>query len=431
MTRPDAAPLPDAPHAPPTTPPGADAPRLGLVLTGGGARAAYQVGALQAIAQLQRQHLRGRPASPFGIITGTSAGAVNAAALACGADDFSTAVRRIARVWRNFRTQQVYRADALGMLDAMGRMRLLLGIGQLLARWLRIRPRSLLDIAPLAELLADVVPLHRLQQMMADGHLQALAVSASSYSSGQHFTFYDSSTPQTPWVRSQRIAMPTAIGHEHLLASSAIPFVFPARPLRVGGHTEYFGDGSMRQSAPLAPAIHLGADRILAIGAGRPHRASIASGDSVEHGYPTLAQVAGHALSSIFLDSLSSDVERLNRVNKTLALIEPKRREQTMLRPVQLLLIAPSQRLDRIALRYVDALPGAVQRLFGVHDRSGGNGRDGGNGNGSEGDVRGAALASYLLFDQGYTRELMALGRADVRARREELLAFFDWHDTC
>ena len=216
-------------------PPPISLPLTGLLLTGGGARAAYQVGVLETIADLWRA--TGDHLNPFPVITGTSAGAVNAAALACGSDDFETAVRRMADVWQAFETGQVYRADALGMLDAMGRMRLLLGIGQLLARWMRVRPRSLLDNSPLAELLQRMVPLARLPRLMARGHLQALAVSASSYSSGDHFTFYESATHKAPWVRSHRIAVPGRITHAHLMASSAIPFVFPATRCRASSWT--------------------------------------------------------------------------------------------------------------------------------------------------------------------------------------------------
>jgi len=395
---------------PPPPPP---TPLTGLLLTGGGARAAYQVGVLEAIADLRRA--AGAQGNPFAVITGTSAGAINAAALACGSDDFDAAVRRIADVWQGFRTDQVYRADALGMLDAMGRMRLLLGLGQLLARWLRMRPRSLLDNSPLAELLQRMVPLERLPELMGAGQVQALAVTASSYSSGEHFTFFEWAAPMEPWVRSQRIAVPGRITHEHLLASSAIPFVFPATALPYRGHTEYFGDGSMRQSAPIAPAIHLGAERVLVVGAGRLHEPPADPGPNTMTGYPTLAQIAGHAMSSIFLDALAADIERLRRINRTLTFIPPALRAQSHLRPVDLLVIAPSQRIDVIAARHVGALPGAVRRLFGV--------RAGGAGN----DIKGAAFASYLLFDSAFTGELMALGRADTLRQQDEVRRFFGW----
>ncbi|KAB7619621.1 patatin-like phospholipase family protein [Verminephrobacter eiseniae] len=404
---------PQAPGAAPET------PATGLLLTGGGARAAYQVGVLEAIADLRRVCGAGRQANPFPIITGTSAGAINAAALASGADHFDRAVQRMARVWRQIHAAQVYGADSLSVMRSGARWLTLMSLGWALARWRRMRPRSLLDNAPLERLLVRMVPLARLPRLIRKGHLRALAVSASSYSSGEHVTFFESAEPMQPWVRSQRKAMPDRITHQHLLASSAIPFIFPAKGLTVDGHTEYFGDGSMRQSAPMAPAIHLGAERILVIGAGRMHEPRDDTGASPAAGYPTLAQMAGHALSSIFLDALAVDVERMQRINQTLALIPEERRRHSALRPIELLVIAPSQRLDAMAARHVGDLPAPIRTMLGTLGVSA-----------NMADVRGAALASYLLFEAGYTQELMALGRADTLAMRSQVCRFFGWSDS-
>ncbi|HEX7865152.1 MAG TPA: patatin-like phospholipase family protein [Variovorax sp.] len=390
-------------------------PVTGLLLTGGGARAAYQVGVLEAIADIRRA---AGPAvtgsgNPFQVITGTSAGAINAAALACGCDNFDYVVGHIAEVWSQFRAEQVYRADSLSVIGSGTRWRMLLGFGRFAANWMRIKPKSLLDNAPLAELLKRMVLLDRLPQLMKEGHLQALAVTASSYSSGEHVTFFEAAVPMEPWVRSQRLSVRDSITHAHLLASSAIPFVFPATALPMQGHTEYFGDGSMRQSAPIAAAIHLGAQRIVVIGAGRMHEPRDATAPNTHSGYPTMAQIAGHALSSIFLDALAVDIERLRRINHTLGLIPEEARAASMLRPLDLLVISPSERLDVIAARHVDALPGAVRHLLG--------------GSKVAADVKGGALASYLLFESSYTRDLMALGRADTMKQRDEVLRFFGW----
>ncbi|MDD2547812.1 MAG: patatin-like phospholipase family protein [Burkholderiaceae bacterium] len=394
-------------------------PRTGLLLTGGGARAAYQVGVIEAIADLRHACGARQEPNPFPIITGTSAGAINAAALACRADNFDRGARSIARVWRSFHAHHVYRADYLGVLQTGARWLSLLSLGWALARWRRMRPRSLLDNSPLEQLLGRLVPLARLPGLIAQGHLQALAVTASSYSSGEHVTFFETSGQQQPWVRSQRLAARDRITHAHLLASSAIPFIFPATPVALRGRTEYFGDGSMRQSAPLSPAIHLGADRLLVVGAGRMHEAQSPGDEAADSAYPSLAQIAGHALSSIFLDALSVDLERAKRINRTLALIPPEARVHSPLRPIDLLVIAPSQRLDAIAARHVGDLPPAVRTLLGGLGVTA-----------NAQDSRGAALASYLLFEQGYTRELMALGRADTLARRTEVCHFFGWTDT-
>ena len=391
-----------------------ETPITGLVLTGGGARAAYQVGVLKAIAALRRESGADLRRNPFAVICGTSAGAINSAALACQADRFDQSVQALIDVWREFRAEQVYRADSLGVIRSGAQWLTMLSIGWVLARWRRARPRSMLDNSPLAELLAHAVPLERLPRLLASRELQALAITASSYSSGEHVTFYESAAPIEPWSRSQRFAVPARIAAEHLLASSAIPFVFPATELERQGRTEWFGDGSMRQTAPISPAIHLGAQRVVVIGAGRMHEPP---GRSVANtGYPSLAQIAGHALSGIFLDALSVDIERMERINRTLALLPEDARLDTPLRHVQVLVIAPSQRLDDIAARHQGQLPAPVRALLrGV----------GVSGSGS--DARGAALASYLLFEAAYTGELMALGETDTLARRGDVLSFFNW----
>lgn len=402
---------------PPNRAPEVPPHRTGLVLGGGGARAAYQVGVLRALARLRREALGGAARSagnPFGVICGTSAGAINAAALAVQADRFDAAVEVLGRVWEDFRAEQVYRADAFGVVRSGARWLSMFSLGWAIARWRRARPRSLLDNAPLGELLERLVPLERLPQMLAEGHLQALAVGASSYTSGEHYTFYAAAGDRQPWIRSQRIAVPAPITLAHLMASSAIPFVFPAARIEVAGLGGWYGDGSMRQTAPLSPAIHLGAERLLIIGAGRmqepPNRRVR------DTGYPSLAQIAGHALSSIFLDALAVDIERMQRINRTLALLPSDVREGTPLKPVEALVISPTQRLDDIAERHVGALPAPVRamlRAVGVRAGAGAAG--------------GAALASYLLFEAPYTRELIALGEADLLARREEVARFFGW----
>ena len=391
-------------------------PHTGLLLTGGGARAAYQVGVLQALSQMRRERAPDEKSSPFTIITGPSAGAINAAALACSADDFEVAVDRIASVWSNFEAGHVYEADLFGVMRTGARWMSLLSLGWVIARWRRIRPRSLLDNSPLADLLHRMVPLERLPELIEKGHLHALAVTASSYTSGLHVTFFEGTGEIKPWIRSQRLSVRDHISHEHLLASSAIPFVFPAQELSVQGAPQYFGDGSMRQTAPVAPAIHLGAERILVVGAGRMSEPRDALKTQAPASYPTLAQIAGHAMSSIFLDALAVDIERIRRINQTLSLVPREARQASALRPVELLVIAPSQRLDELAAQHADALPRTVRALLRGLGASSPNG-----------DVRGGALLSYLLFESVYTRQLMELGHADALRQEDEICRFFGW----
>jgi len=371
-------------------------PRAGLVLTGGGARAAYQVGVVKAV-----REILGNPAkNPFPIVCGTSAGAINAATLAAYADDFNGSVERLLEQWESMRCSKVYRTDAWSIAKSG-------------ARWLSSmmlvshrNPVSLLDNTPLRRMLESGLPFERIQDNIDAGALYAVCVTASGYTSGQSVSFFQGGSGLEGWERNQRIGAAVSMKLEYLLASSALPFIFPA----VKVHREYFGDGSMRQIAPVSPALHLGADRVLIVGTGQQSLEQARARSSL---YPSLAQIAGHALNSIFLDSLMVDIERLERINRTLEAIpaEARASAKVALRPIKVLSVAPSQPIERVAARFLHELPRTVRFLLrptGALSRSGSN------------------LASYLLFEAPFCRALIDLGYQDMLAREDEVRGFFE-----
>ena len=373
--------------------------KLGLILSGGGARAAYQIGVLRAIAELLPRHAH----NPFHIICGTSAGALNAATLAVNAPNFRKGVQYLINIWKNFRVDDVYRSDPVGVF--VNSIRWLAGLVLSAMGINKLNKVSLLDNAPLVELLNKTLPCEKIQENISSGLLYALSITASGYGSGQSVTFYQGAEGIQPWQRARRHSIPAKIDATHLLASSAIPFIFPA----VHIHREYFGDGSMRQIAPISAALHLGANRVLIIGLG--HGGPEQSRHMHMGEYPSLAHIAGHALNSIFLDSMEVDLERLRRINRTVSMMPEDVRQAVNLRHVDVLLIEPSQPIDGIAERYAVRLPWTIRLLLrgvGAMRRSGAN------------------LVSYLLFEKGFCRALIELGYQDARKRKEEILAFLD-----
>lgn len=395
-----------------------DRPCIGLVLTGGGARAAYQVGVLSGILELiDPDHRRDQP-NPFDVICGTSAGAINAAALACRANQPHRAIDHLVALWEALHTQDVYYSDAPRLMRTGLQWLGMLGLGWLGPRFAHRAPHSLLNNEPLVELLARTLNFRRLQTNLSEGRLKALAVTATAYTTGEHLTFYQSESAIKPWTRTLRRAVACTIGVDHLMASSAIPFVFPARAILTGGKTLWCGDGSMRQLAPMSSAIHLGAEKIVVIGTNyRDETRTDVRGLYPE--YPNLAQIAGHTLSNIFLDSVSMDIERMERINELLAQLPANGLQSQSLRPISTLSIAPSQSLDDMALHHLDQLPRAVRTLFRVLGVSP-----------KDGEAAGGALVSYLLFEASYTQDLIKLGRADSLSRAGEVKAFFkEWSE--
>ncbi len=376
--------------------------KIGLILTGGGARAAYQVGVLKAIAEILPRHTH----NPFSIICGTSAGALNAVTLAVNALHFRKGVQYLLNIWKNAHVENIYRSDPVGVLSNTGRWFAGLFISSMGIN--KLNRVSLLDNSPLVSFLTETLPCEKIQESIDAGVLYALSITASGYGSGQSVTFYQGVKGIRPWKRARRLGIPTKIDIKHLLASAAIPFLFPA--VRI--NREFFGDGSMRQIAPISSALHLGANRVLVIGVGQggmeqPKRSRIGE-------YPSLAQIAGHALNSIFLDSMEVDLERLRRINRTMSMIPEEVRHKTNLRHVDVLVIEPSQPIEKIAERYAVNLPLSIRFLLGL---LGAMRRSGSN------------LVSYLLFEKYFCRELVDLGYQDAIKRKDEIAAFFD-HQT-
>jgi len=371
-----------------------------IVLPGGGARAAYQVGALRGVAKIL-----GQPSQlPFRVISGTSAGAINAAMLAIHADSFRRGIARLVRWWRSIEADQVYRAD-LATLSTHGIY--------WMASVLTGRPGPpeaayMLDNSPLATLLARNLEFARIDSQIAAGNLRALGINATSYTSGQAVTFFQAPPSVASWRRTRRRGEVATIAVEHLLASTAIPFIFPAQ--LVGD--DYYADGSVRQITPLSPALHLGARRILVIAVGQFSGTPPPAGAVVAPpAYPSFAQIAGHALSSIFLDNLASDLERLQQTNRLVDLVPRERlsSDGAVTAHVDALVLFPSRDLAAMALPFAERLPRGVHYLLHGFGRTEGTG---------------ANLLSYLLFDKSYCRALLDLGYRDTLARRGEVEAF-------
>ena len=376
--------------------------KLGLILTGGGARVAYQVGVLKAIAEFFPQCTR----NPFPVICGTSSGSLNAAALAVHSPSLHRGVRYLLEVWTQSHANLVYRTDFVGVLKKS--MHWILGLILSSIGINKLKKIALLDNTPMASLLKAALPYENIQKNIDAGNLHALSITVSAYRSGCSVTFYQGAKSVVPWTRAHRVGIPTRIAGEHLLASSAIPLIFPAVLI----DHEYFGDGAMRQTNPLSAALHLGATRLLIIGFGKGETKQPSPADTSN--YPSLGEIFGHLMDSVFLDGMVADLERMQRINHTIEMLSENSQQDINMRHVDFLVIEPSQPIEEIAHRHVMSLPWAIRfllRTFGVMRRSGAN------------------LASYLLFEKSFCCEIIELGYQDALKKRQEIYAFINQRD--
>ncbi|MFK8031636.1 MAG: patatin-like phospholipase family protein [Gammaproteobacteria bacterium] len=365
--------------------------KVGLVLPGGGARGAYQAGVLKAVSDM----LPADHGNPFPVVTGTSAGAINAAVVANNAMNFHQGIEDLVNVWGNFRCAQVYKSDAAYVAKMGAKWLAALTLGGLGPR----NPHFLLNNAPLRDLLDSHLSFDRVRQAIDAGVLDALAITASGYSQAKALSFYMGSRDKA-WQRARRAGVHTDIDLDHLMASVAVPFVFP--PVKIG--EEYFGDGALREAAPLSPAIHLGANRLLVIGT-RDEQTMDQPNPSVFDGHPpSFGHIAGYILDTIFLDGLYADLERLTRINR---LVEAG--AETNFSVVDMHIIVPSKDIREIANRHKEQFPRPVKTLMrGIGAYNSG----------------GRPLISYLLFEKTYCQELIDLGYHDAMLRKDRLLPF-------
>ena len=372
--------------------------RIGLVLPGGGARGAFQVGVLRAIADM----LAPGSTNPFSVISGTSAGAINSVVLASRARRFRVAVAELSRVWGGFRCGHVFKADSLSMFKSSARWFGAIVTGGTLVGM----PTSLLDNSPLRSLLARNIRFPRIQDAIDHGYLDAVAVTAAGYTSARSTSFFQAATDSRQWTRTRRVGVRRTLSLDHLMASIAVPMIFP--PVMIEG--EYFGDGAMRQATPLSSAIHLGADRILVIGV--RNETGVAGEADTQPIPPSLGQIAGYMLDTLFMDGLYSDLERMTRINELLDSVDAPEQSGLMsrLRAIDTMIIVPSKDLRQVAVDHINEMPRSVRALLrGVGGRS---------------DQGANRLLSFLLFEQGYTNALMELGYADAMAVRDQLQQF-------
>lgn len=366
---------------------------IGLVLQGGGARGAYQAGALKAIAEIDESER-----NPFPIIAGASVGAINAAALAANCTDFPDATARLEGLWRSLRSDSVYDTRPTAIAGTSARW-----LWTIVAGGFGIAdPCALLDNAPLRKLLGERFRREGIALAIRDGALDAVCVTAASYDRGRSVSFFEAREGIAEWQRARRDGVWSRITTDHLMASSALPFVF--KPVRM--KDGFYGDGALRLTSPLSPAIRLGAQKLMVIGV--RDNTPDPEGGGTDATFPSIGEMSGHALDILFNDNLDADVERLSRINRTLTLFPPEARGRTGLRIIDVLTLNPSIDLRDLAQEHAHEMPRTIRLLM----RSlGAWGRD-------------SRLVSYLLFEPGFISALIDLGYQDTMARADEVRGF-------
>ncbi len=376
---------------------------VGLVVTGGGARGAYQAGVLQRLGEIPGIEKRG---NPFPCSGGAAAGAVYGAALAAGADDFPTAPSVMASLWGNLRPSDVFRCDVVSQAHNSLTWMLDLSFGAIFGGG---NARSLLDAKPLRDYLSRRLNCDRIQENIKRGNLRAVAISATNYNSGKSYLFIQGEKGHALWSRLRLVTLSTKITVDHICASAAIPLVFQPVKLKIPRGTAYFGDGCVRLQQPLSPVIRLGAEKVFAIGVrcDEEHKEMAA-----EENIPSVAQVMGVLFNVIFLDHLATDLEHLERLNHLIEsghLVQPDRRDGEKFRPLSTMVITPSVNLSELAERHRKDMPYLIQYFVGSLGRDAASCAD---------------LMSYLMFTSKYTRDLISIGYHDADDRIDEIEDF-------
>jgi len=371
-------------------------PRRGLVLTGGGARSAYQVGVLKALSE-QFPDL----AYPFSTICGTSAGAINAIGLASSGNIFRHSIEQLEALWAELSTENVYRSDFFGMTRRMGSF-----LKSAVSGGERYMPSSLLDNSPLREFLTEHIHFDNMRRSIAEGGIESVCITACGYRSGQSVSFFEGKDHLPCWHLGQRLGVKTKLTLDHMMATTAIPTLFP--PVKI--HREYFGDGVVRNMAPLSPAIHLGSDRILNIGVSANR--VCAPIRRTQRIFPKISNIMEHVLNGAFIDIIENDVDKALLINQFLKALPEGAAEGDLanLRPLELLNISPSEPIDTIAVKHFDRLPATVRKFLGECDPE------------VEG---GASLVSYLMFEAPFMRDLIKLGYKDAQMQAKQIEQFF------